>query len=414
MEKVFNYEGYLAEARYKYSITDKTRELHEAFSETPSGRDLRAFGVEEIIDLNKIRLERRRVGQSMPRTGVYKDPSDGKFYVEHYSGKPGLAIYGKKSFDDPEDLYRYLWVKIAKNAIPASLMSKRDVEKKIDFDELFPPGSGLSQDAFLDSLKPLLGGEELAHPSNQELMDMDEIQKLIDLGLIGRVRNYSTGKERPSRVVEDISKNAQIKYFFYCRAAQSARNMYKSLIEKIFDPYTIQRCLGSFTKSYEKDESWTVTNTNRIPKNSANFRTGERTLRCHIQENSMVAAIFLAIVKRTFKRAKSANSEECFLFSDNPLVTEVNGLLADYLYTAASNLDPNVFIDIGFENHPAIVKNCHALLMKYIASKASKDLTEIIKGKPELVELLEYSTKIQNIDALTQKIIKANKALEFI
>ena len=399
-------------------FNETNRELLQSFRETPEGRDLYAMGVSQRDDYSKVKYERRGYGQSMPRTAAYKTP-EGKFRIEHYSSKPGLEVYGVKEFDTPQELLRHIWIRIAKNLIPASLISKREAEKRINLDVLFPIGSGVSQDQFLQTIKPLIGGEELVHPSNDDLLNTETIKKLINLGLAG-VRNSSGGEVK--KIVSDISKNEIIKYHFYCPAAQVVKKIYSPLIKEIIGDSPFRECIGSLVDRYAEYESWTVTNTNRLPRNSVNYRSGENTLRCNVQDNDMMAAVFLSIIKRTFKRSKTSSnlSERIIIptFSKSNsiyfIIEELNSLMSDYFFEAASTLQPSVFFESKFHQEEDIVENAKALLVKYFMKKGSTELKDIINSKENLKDIVNYATSTEDIDSVTLKLIKAYKVLQFI
>jgi hypothetical protein len=294
-------------------------------------------------------------------------------------------------------------------------MSRREVEKRVNFDELFPIGSGLSQQQFLEIMRPIMGGEELAHPSNDDLLDTDTIQKLLELAVIGKKDKYGSGGKEI--IVRDISKNLKIKYNFYCHAAQTVSKMYSELIKKILGDRIYDRCHGVLTSKYTDYESWTVTNTNRIPLNAVNFRTGENTAKFNVQSNEMISAVFLAIIKRTFSRAKGNSLNEKLIWSgseSSELVKELNTLLSNYFFEAASRLEPSVFVEKEFVDHPQVLENAHALLIKYLLKEGSAEMKDIIADNPDLKELVEYSTSREDIDELTKKLIKAAKLLKYI
>jgi hypothetical protein len=409
-----NFDDYLiGEARYWGSPTERTKDVLDAFSSTREGNDLYALGVRTIPERNEVRFERRSRGESMPKTGIWKD--GGKFHIAHYSSKPGLEVYGEKTFDTVEEAFRHLWIRIAKNIIPASIMSRREVEKRVNFDELFPIGSGLSQSQFLEIMRPIMGGEELAHPSNDDLLGTDTIQKLLELAVIGKKDRYGNGGREI--IVRDISKNLKVKYNFYCHAAQTVCKMYLDLIKKILGDSIYNRCHGVLTSRYTDYESWTVTNTNRIPVNAVNFRTGENTAKFNVQSNEMMSAVFLAIIKRTFSRAKGNNFNEKLIWSSgqsSELVTELNTLLSNYFFDAASTLEPSVFVEKEFIDHPQVLENAHALLIKYLLKEGSMDLKGAITTNPDLKELVDFSTSREDIDELTKRLIKASKLLKYI
>lgn len=412
-----NFDEFTNEERYWGDPTERTANVLRGFENTPEGRDLYALGVRPIPERNQVKFERRARGQSMPRTGIWEH--DGKFHIAHYSSKPGLEVYGEKSFDTIGEAFRHLWLRIAKNIIPASLMSRREVEKRVNFDQLFPIGSGYSQQEFLDTMRPIMGGEELVNPSNDELLNTDTIQKLLELAVIGKKSQYSSNSNR-IEIVRDITKNYKIKYYFYCHAAQTVAKMYNELLVKILSPLGprfFETCYGVLTRKNEDFEKWTVTNTNRIPLNAVNFRTGENILKCHVQSYEMTSAVFLAIIKRTFSRAKGNNLNEKLIWqtgSKNELIKELNDLLSQYFFESASELAPSVFVEKEFIDHPQILENAHALLIKFLLKEGSMEIKGLISTNPDLDELVKYSTSYEDIDQLTRKLIKASKLLKYI
>ena len=421
MEKQFveSYSDFINEAERYHTTTEKTEDLYHDFEDTPEGRDLRDLGVTRILERDKLKLERRNRNESMPRTAVFKG-SDGKFHIEHYSSKPGLEVYGKQSFDTTKELYRYLWVKLAKNIIPASLMSRREVEKRINFDELFPIGSGVSQSQFLDRLKPVLGGEELAHPTNAHLLEMPEAQKLIDLSLIGKpIEPGGRRNNKSLTLVNDISKNAKIKYKMYCSAAQTVKAVYGNFIKEIIGEHEFNGCAGTITGANPATyETWTVTNTNRIPKNSVNYRTGENTAKCNVQENDHLVGVFLSIIQRTFRRAKGKNHAEAIIRSYGykteipEIIEEINNLMSDFLFDAAVQLRPSVFIEAEFRSNEHLLLNAKALLIQYFIDHGSAKFVEFLKSKKQLEDYIEYSAKNTNIDDISRKLIRITKSLK--
>lgn len=404
----------IEEGEYWGTPGPETQELDDAFNDTDAGRDLYALGVRKIREGSRIKYERRGQNQSMPRTAAYKK-SDGKFHIEHYSSKPGLEVYGEKDFDTAEELYRHLWMRLAKNLIPASLISKREAEKRINLEELFPIGHRVSQDEFFTRIKPLIGGEELEHASNQDLVQTETVQKLLSLGLIGKTDRYSASATNPI-VVKDLSKNEVIKYKFYCNAAQTVRNMYADLISKLIGHSTFIGCAGSLSSKHVDFEPWTVTNTNRLPLNAVNYRSGENTLKCNVQDNDMMAAVFLSIIKRTFKRSKSSSvsGERMIAGYGNTLIEEINILMSDYFFQAATDLDPSVFFEKEYHGDEQILQNGKALLVKYFLKNGSLELKAKISENPDLKDLVTFATSHEDIDQLTKKLIQVSKLLKFI
>jgi hypothetical protein len=398
-------------------LDDKGKEMANDFQNGnyPSAIDLRqGLGVyiDRVVGSRKLRLSRGRI--SMPKTAIWID-DDGKYCSEHYSSKPGLEVYGGKKFETPQELFRHLWLRIVKNGIPASLMSKRDVEEKVDFDETFPAGQRVSMEEVLQRLKPVLGGEKLAHPTNTDLLKEETIGRLMEMELVGKKEKYG-GKE--TILVRDISKGGKVKYYFYCPAADRVKELYGDLILKMLEQ-TKNNYLGTMINS-NSYETWTVTNTTRLPLNSVNFRTGENILNCRLQDNEMFSAIFLAIIKRTFKRAKGKTPDEKLIEAgwrstaeEKEMITELNGHLSDYFFNAASEADQTVFIDremLGSQIHT----NAKALLVKYLLKVGSLKLKSAITGNNELEAYVDLATKHEDIDTLTRKLIKVSKALKYV
>jgi hypothetical protein len=393
-----------------------TDELYRAFNDTDAGRDLYALGVRmkrEYGMYGLIKYERRGYNKSMPRTAAYKNEDTGKFHIEHYSSKPGLEVYGEKDFDTPEELYRHLWMRLAKNLIPASLISRREAEKKINLETLFPIGHGSSETDFFGRIKPLLGGEELIKPSNEDLLISETVQELIKLELIG-TKGYGYGSK--NRIISDISSKGNIKYNFYTEATIRVSEIYSRLISQILGASLFNSCSGWITGRNNYESSWTVTNTNRIPLNSVNFRTGENTLRCHVQDVDMMAAVFLSIIKRTFKRARaSSNLSERILFNQGVgLVQELNGLLSDYFFMASSNLDPSVFPDRESMQHEVVKMNAHALLIKYLLTNGSPELKAGIAENEDLKKLVAYSTSREDLSTSARKLLNLIKSIKYV
>ncbi len=278
MEKVSKYDEFIGEAYWSKSwLNPPGRDLIDSFDgNLPSARDLkRGLGVTvQRLDDQKIRLH--IAGSSMPKTAMWVN-EDGNYCSEHYSSKPGLETYGFASFDTPQELFRHIWLRIVKNGIPASLISKRDVNEKVNFDEMYPAGEELDLDEIRERLKPLMGGDQLAHPSNSELLELATMQRLIELDFVGKMDRYSGNKS--VSLVRDISKGGKVKYYFYLRALERAKQLYGDLIKDLVggDAH------GQMIQKTDY-ETWTVTNTQRMPINSVNFRTGENTLRCRLEQ----------------------------------------------------------------------------------------------------------------------------------
>ena len=407
-----NFEDLSLEEGYvdKSSIKGPTKDLAYDFEDNgQSAADLRTLGVRlDRYTGGRIRLARR--GESMPKTGIWVN-DDGNYCSEHYSSKPGLETYGFASFDTSQELFRHIWLRVVKNGIPASLMSKRNVNEKIDFDEMFPPGRQLTMPEILAELKPILGGEKLAHPSNGDLLKENTIERLCDLGLIGK-KDYST---KDPVVVRDLSKGGKVKYYFYCSAIKRIKDLYGDLILDIVGGSS--NCMGQIVNSSDY-EAWTVTNTQRLPINSVNFRTGESILVCRLQENEMFSAIFVAIIKRSFKRAKGKEMSEKLVHpswrgTNKEVINELNDLLSDYFYSAASEIDPTVFIEKEFET-TAVKENAKALLVKYLLKNGSMELKGMISDNDSIKKYVELTTKHEDLDGLTKRLINVSKSLRYI
>jgi hypothetical protein len=411
-----NFEDLSLEEGYvnKGSLPGPLRDLAYDFEDgDQSAADLRALDIrlDRYTD-GRIRLARRK--ESMPKTGIWVN-EDGNYCSEHYSSKPGLEKYGFASFDTPQELFRHIWLRVVKNGIPASLMSKRNVNEKIDFDEMFPPGRRLSMDQILAELKPMLGGEKLAHPSNEDLLGENTIERLVDLGIIGKSEKYSSVKK--VQVLRDISKGGKIKYYFYCSAMDRIRNLYGDLIIDITGQDK-SNFLGQIVVGTSDYESWTVTNTQRLPVNSVNFRTGESILVCRLQENEMFSAIFVAIIKRTFKRARGKSVDEKIIHPGwrvrkPEVIEELNNLLSDYFFSAASEIDPTVFIEKELET-TAVKENAKALLIKYLLKNGSIELKGLISDNPSLKKYVDLTTKHEDLDGLTKRLINVSKSLRYV
>jgi hypothetical protein len=414
MEKVSNYAEFIGEAYWSKSwLNPPGRELIDSFDgDLPSARDLRkGLGVTvQRLDGQKIRLEIR--GSSMPKTAMWVN-EDGNYCCEHYSSKPGLETYGFVSFDTPQELFRHIWLRIVKNGIPASLISKRDVNEKVDFDKMYPAGEELDLDEIRERLKPMMGGDQLAHPSNAELLQLATMQRLIELDFVGKIERYSSTKN--VNLVRDISKGGKVKYYFYLRALERAKELYGDLIKNLVggDAH------GQMIQKTDY-ETWTVTNTQRMPINSVNFRTGENTLRCRLEDVEMFNAIFIAIAKRTFKRAKGKTLTEKLVIpgwrasaEDKETMEELNDLLANYFHDAAAEVSQTVFFDKEHDT-TAVHENAKAILIKYLLKEGSMSIKSLITGNEKMNQYVDMATKIEDIDGLTKRLINVSRALRYV
>lgn len=416
MEKtISNYEGFINEAYWSRSwLETPGRELLDAFegANDPSARDLRkGLGVSvQKLDGQKIRLEKR--GGSIPKTGIWVN-EDGNYCCEHYSSKPGLEKYGFASFDTTQELFRHLWLRIVKNGIPASLISKRDVNEKVDFDKMYPAGEELSLEQIRERLKPMMGGDQLAHPTNEELLKLATMQRLVELDIVGKVDKYSNSSK--VQLVRDISKGGKVKYYFYLRALERAKQLYGDLVKDLVggDAH------GQMIQKTDY-EAWTVTNSQLMPINSVNFRTGENILRCRLEDVEMFNAIFIAIAKRTFKRAKGKTLNEKLVIpgwrasqEDKEVVNELNNLLADYFHDAAAEVSQTVFFDKEHDS-TTVHDNAKALLIKYLLKNGSMDIKSLITGNDKMQVYVDLTTKVEDLDGLTKKLINISRSLRYI
>ena len=412
-----NLDTLINEAARSWSpLTERTRELESTFNGTPQGADLKAIGV-MISERMPGALVLRRAGGPMADVEIFKD-GDGKFCYEYLSSKEGVERYALHKFDTPEECLRSLLLRIIRNNIPGAIIPKKDIPK-INFDELIPIGSNLDLKEILARAKEIIGGFELSDPDPEEVVELPIIENLEDMGMVGG-KSSPTSRRKIIEKVDIISP----KYKFYSRAALRAGEIYGNLIAEIIGvPKNNLGGLlfGTFTKR-GATEIWRVNNSNRLPLNSINFRTGDNSVRCNIQDPEIFGSVFLAIFKRTFKRAKGKYVDEFLLTptyllqssraSKTPLVEEMNLRLSDYFTEAAEDLDPTVFVDPGEEN-TQIGTNAKAILLKYLMKNGSAALRSQITSNPQLDDLLDLTTKHQDINDLTRKLIDVSRALRF-
>lgn len=408
-------ENIVNEARRRFPLNPITQEMSEAFNTTAEGRDLQAIGV-FIDETTPTALILSRNGP-MAKVELFKN-SQGQYCYEYTSTKEGVERYALHKFDDPKTCLRNLLLRIVRNNIPGAIIPKKDIPK-INFEELVPIGSALDMKEILKRAKEVIGGFELSDPDPEQVVELPIIQNLEEMGMVGGTT--SSGKRKIIDKVDIIAP----KYKFYSRAALRAGEIYGKTIQKIVnvDKYKLGGLLyGTHTKR-GSTEIWRVNNSNRLPLNSINFRTGDNSVRCNIQDNEIFGSVFLAIFKRTFKRAKGKYVDEHLLVptysmqTSNPqkesLVKELNSRLSDYFSEAAETLDPTVFIDPGEEN-TQIGENANALLLKYLMKNGSKELQDAIRANPELDDLLDITTKHEDIDDVTRKLIDVSRALRLI
>ena len=416
MEKmVSNYEDFINEAYWSRTwLNPPGRELLDAFegSTDPSARDLRkGLGVSiQRLDGQKIRLHKR--GGSIPKTAIWVN-EDGNYCSEHYSSKPGLEKYGFASFDTPQELFRHLWIRIVKNGIPASLISKRDVNEKVDFDKMYPAGEELTLEQIRERLKPMMGGDQLAHPSNDDLLKLATMQRLVELDFVGKIEKY--GGSNKVQLVRDISKGGKVKYYFYLRALERAKELYGDLVKDLVGGSAYGQMINK--TDYE---AWTVTNSQLMPVNAVNFRTGENILRCRLEDVEMFNAIFIAIAKRTFKRAKGKTLTEKLVIpgwkstpEEKEVIEELNGLLADYFHDAAAEVSQTVFFDKEHDS-TAVHDNAKALLIKYLLKNGSQEIKDMITRNEKMEKYVDLTTKVEDLDGLTKRLINISRSLRYV
>ena len=402
----------MAKRRQWYGVTEATRELTDSFNNSEQGLDLQAIGVQlEARDRDTILLTRR--GGPMADVELYKN-EDGEFCYEYLSSKAGVERYALHKFDTPEECLRSLLLRIIRNNIPAAIIPKKDIPN-INFNELVPVGGALSMQDILSRMKETIAADELIDPDADAVEALPTIRNLENMGIVGK--STSSGRSDVIKKVDVISP----KYKFYSRAASRVGEIYGEMISQILEvKYTD---LGGTIK--ESSEVWRVNNTNRLPLNGINFRTGDNSVRCNIQDNEIFGSVFIAIFKRTFKRAKGKYEKEQmirpgygFLSSargtnKEELLVELNALLSDYFTEAAEKLEPTVFIDPGMEGSQ-VHENAKALLIKYLLKKGSMDLKRAIGENDDLSDLVDMTTRHEDMDDLTRKLIDVSRALRFV
>lgn len=402
----------MAKRRQWYGVTEATRELTDSFNNSEQGLDLQAIGVQlEARDRDTILLTRR--GGPMADVELYKN-EDGEFCYEYLSSKAGVERYALHKFDTPEECLRSLLLRIIRNNIPAAIIPKKDIPN-INFNELVPVGGALSMQDILSRMKETIAADELIDPDADAVEALPTIRNLENMGIVGK--STSSGRSDVIKKVDVISP----KYKFYSRAASRVGEIYGEMISQILEvKYTD---LGGTIK--ESSEVWRVNNTNRLPLNGINFRTGDNSVRCNIQDNEIFGSVFIAIFKRTFKRAKGKYEKEHmirpgygFLSSargtnKEELLVELNALLSDYFTEAAEKLEPTVFIDPGMEGSQ-VHENAKALLIKYLLKKGSMDLKRAIGENDDLSDLVDMTTRHEDMDDLTRKLIDVSRALRFV
>jgi hypothetical protein len=423
MERILNYKMFeseaqvetqetpeIDEARSWYSPNNNTEEMYNAFRRSAEGGDLQAIGVDEYERLiNEIVLERR--SGPMAKVAIFKN-DEGEYCYEYLSSKIGVERYNLSKFDTPEKCLRALLLRIIRNNIPAAIIPKKDIPS-LNFTELVPIGAGLSMEQILARMKEVIGGHELSDLDVTAVVALPTIQNLDEMGLVGK-------GSRHGRTIINKVDIISPKYRFYSRAAQRVGEIYGDMIADILSIKKTELGGTMFKTTYEV---WRVNNSNRMPLNGVNFRTGDNSVKCNIQDNEIFGSVFIAIFKRTFKRAKGKYGKEhlieptYFIRTDrdqkDALITELNSLLSDYFTIGAENLEASIFIEPGEENSP-IHTNAKALLIKYLLSKGSVALKGVIAENDNLQDLVDLTTRHEDVDALTKQLIKVSRALRYV
>lgn len=269
-------------------------------------------------------------------------------------------------------------------------------------------------------MKRVIGGEELTNLDANAVQNLPIIRNLEDMGMVGR---RVDNKETIIKKVDIISP----KYKFYSRAAFRVGEIYGKTIAGILKLNYDDLRRSSKGKGLLFDdgqEIWRVNNSNRLPLNSINYRTGDNSVKCNIQDEEVFGSVFVSIFVRTFKRAKGRYENEKLI---NPgayiiknegeetvdIATELNGLLSDYFTEAAARLEPTIFINPEYDNNKGILNNANALLIKYLMKNGSYGLKNRIIKNRELDDLVNITTRHEDIDDLTRKLIRAARVLRF-
>jgi hypothetical protein len=398
------------EAKSWYSLNERTREMAEALDNTTEGKDLQAIGV-RVYERKYEEIVLERISGPMAKVALFKN-EDGEYCYEYLSSKAGVERYNLSKFDTPEKCLRALLLRIIRNNIPAAIIPKKDIPN-LNFTELVPIGAKLDMPQILTRMKEVIGGHELSDLDVIAVVALPTIQNLDDLGMVGK------GSKHDRTIINKVDQISP-KYRFYSRATKRVGEIYGGLISTIVGVNERDLAGTMFGESYEV---WRVNNSNRMPLNSVNFRTGDNSVKCNIQDNEIFGSVFIAIFKRTFKRAKGRYEKEHLVeptYSirsdrDNKveIITELNSLLSDYFTQAAESLDASVFIDPGEEN-TAIHKNAKALMVKFLLRNGSTLLKGIIGENEDLQELVDITTREEDVDALTKRLIKVSRALRYV
>lgn len=418
MEKILGYKTFesnssefeLDEGRKWYSLNDSTKEMYDSFRNSIEGGDLKSIGVDVYeIRYREVVLERRT--GPMAKVAIFKN-EQGEYCYEYLSSKLGVERYNLSKFNTPEECLRALLLRIIRNNIPAAIIPKKDIPK-LNFEELVPIGSKMDMPEILSRMKEVIGGHELSDLDVDAVVALPTIQNLNDMGIVGK------GDKNDRTIINKVDQISP-KYRFYSRATKRVGELYGELVARIVGVSQSSLAGTMYGSSYEV---WRVNNSNRMPLNSVNFRTGDNSVKCNIQDNEIFGSVFIAIFKRTFKRAKGRYEKEHLITPTYSIrsnvqekietINELNRLLSDYFTEAAETLSASVFIDPGQEGS-AIHKNAKALLIKYLLKNGSVRLKGIIGENDDLQELVNITTRGEDIDELTKKLIKVSRALRFI
>jgi hypothetical protein len=418
IKKIARFEDYLLEARKRWdSLNDQTSEIYRDFEETQEGRDLEAIGV-YIEERTPNVLVCKRRGGPMATVELFKD-TEGKYCYEYTSTKTGVERYNLSKFDTPQACLRGFFLRIIRNNIPAAIIPKKDIPS-LNFNELVPIGAGLDFTEILARMKRVIGGEELTNLDANAVQNLPIIRNLEDMGMVGR---RVDNKETIIKKVDIISP----KYKFYSRAAFRVGEIYGKTIAGILKLNYDDLRRSSKGKGLLFDdgqEIWRVNNSNRLPLNSINYRTGDNSVKCNIQDEEIFGSVFVSIFVRTFKRAKGRYENEKLINPNANIIsregdetieiaTELNGLISDYFTEAAARLEPTIFINTEYDKNQSILINANALLIKYLMKNGSYQLKNRIIKNRELDDLVNITTKHEDIDDLTRKLIRAARVLRF-
>jgi hypothetical protein len=413
-EIIESFEGgvnVIDEARREwYSLNDYTRTMYDAFNDTDEGKDLQAIGV-GIFARGYRALLLNRQGGPMADVEIWEN-EDGEFCYEYLSSKAGVERYNLSKFDTPEKCLRALLLRVIRNNIPAAIIPKKDIPN-LNFNELVPVGANLTYPEIMTRMKATIGGQELSDLDVKSIENLPTMENLMELGLVGK------GVRGDGTIISKVDKISP-KYRFYSRATQRVGEIYGETIAKILDVKKNDLSGNIVGTSYEV---WRVNNSNRMPINAVNFRTGDNSVKCNIQDNEIFGSVFIAIFKRTFKRVKSNKYEKEKLLIPSysvrskgaekvAIAEELNILLGEYFTEAAETLEASVFIDPGEEN-TQIHDNALALLLKFLLKKGSSDLKSTIAENEDLKDLVDLTTRYEDMDELTKRLIQVSRALRY-